>query len=173
MAQCAVCAKDKARTRDFKVEGQVFNVCWPCKKELGGDPNVIEKIRVIHFGIDEQGNRSSANTEPFNLIPMVTTPRIEGKEIEEYHGIVAAQAVEGINIFKDFVGGLRNLTGGRSETLQNIMKDLRQNAMIELQVEAEKAGGNAVVGLSMDFDEYAEGMMMLSVYGTAVTITNS
>ena len=45
-----------------------------------------------------------------------TTPNIEGKQIEQYLGIVSSEVIIGANVFKDIMGGLRDFFGGRSGT---------------------------------------------------------
>ena len=42
---------------------------------------------------------------------VTTTPTIEGYEIVEYLGIIAGEAVSGINMFKDLGAGIRNVFG--------------------------------------------------------------
>ena len=46
---------------------------------------------------------------------ITTTPRIEGKTITDYRGIVFGEVITGINVFKDIGAGLRNIFGGRSQ----------------------------------------------------------
>jgi uncharacterized protein YbjQ (UPF0145 family) len=43
---------------------------------------------------------------------VTTTPGIEGRSVSDYLGVVAAQGVLGINIFKDVTAGMRNIFGG-------------------------------------------------------------
>ncbi len=50
------------------------------------------------------------------------------------------------------------------------MKKMRVTALNEIKDEAFQLGANAVVGIKIDFDEYSEGMIMLSVSGTAVKV---
>ncbi len=71
-------------------------------------------------------------------------------------------------MFKDVFAGFRNVVGGRSQQLQASMKKMREQALRELKEEAFSVGADAIVGVKIDFDEYAEHMLMLSVSGTAV-----
>ncbi|MFN3448470.1 MAG: YbjQ family protein, partial [Roseococcus sp.] len=43
-----------------------------------------------------------------------TTSTIQGREVEAYLGVVFGDAVLGVNLFKDLLGGLRDIVGGRS-----------------------------------------------------------
>lgn len=103
-------------------------------------------------------------------IIITTTSNVEGVDIKEYKGIVGSQVMAGINMFKDAFAGLRNVIGGRSKKLQISMNQMRIQAIQELREEAYKIGANAVIGVKLDFDEYAEHMLMLSANGTAVVI---
>jgi uncharacterized protein YbjQ (UPF0145 family) len=38
---------------------------------------------------------------------ITTTPGIEGRSVSEYLGVVAAQGVLGVNVFKDVTAGMR------------------------------------------------------------------
>ena len=50
---------------------------------------------------------------------VTTTPGIEGRGISRYLGVVAAQGVLGVNVFKDVAAGMRNIFGGRSQSYEN------------------------------------------------------
>lgn len=101
---------------------------------------------------------------------VTTTPSIVDQPIQEYKGIVTGQVAAGVNVFKDIFSGIRNVVGGRSQALQETMKKMREEALRDLKEEAVDNGANAVVGVSLDFDEYAENMLLLTVTGTAVLV---
>ena len=42
-----------------------------------------------------------------------TTSSIQGREIDAYMGVVFGDAVLGVNVFKDFLGSIRDVIGGR------------------------------------------------------------
>lgn len=50
---------------------------------------------------------------------VTTTQSIEGYKITGYYGIVFGEVITGINIFKDFGAGIRNIVGGRSQGLKH------------------------------------------------------
>ncbi len=101
---------------------------------------------------------------------LTTTPVIEGKPVKQYLGIIGAQNVAGINVFKDMFAKISNVVGGRSDTLQQIMNRMRQQGLDELKEVAAMRGANAVISVRLDFDEYAEHMLMLNITGTAVIV---
>lgn len=103
---------------------------------------------------------------------ITTTPSFEGKKIVEYKGIVFGEVVSGVNFIKDFMGGLRDIVGGRSGTYENELAEARDKAVEEMMHRAKKMGANAVVGVDVDYEVLGEknGMLMVSVSGTAVVL---
>ena len=103
---------------------------------------------------------------------MTTTPTIQGKNIRDYRGIVTGEAIIGANIFKDFFAGIRDIVGGRSAAYEGELRNAREMALQELEEAARQQGGNAIVGIDLDYEVVGQGgsMLMVSASGTAVTI---
>ncbi|UIP07042.1 heavy metal-binding domain-containing protein [Erythrobacter sp. SDW2] len=101
-----------------------------------------------------------------------TTPTIEGRPIQNYLGIVTGEVIVGANIMRDLFAGIRDIVGGRSGSYERILADARNQAIEELQAECASRGGNAVVGIDLDYEVIgANGsMLMVSASGTAVRI---
>ncbi|KCZ63036.1 MAG: hypothetical protein CME99_12165 [Hyphomonas sp.] len=101
-----------------------------------------------------------------------TTPTLQGHDITEYKGLVTGEAIIGAHIFKDLFAGIRDVVGGRSEAYEKTIREAREVATREMCEEAARRGGNAVVGVDIDYEVVGQGgsMMMVSVSGTAVTI---
>lgn len=101
-----------------------------------------------------------------------TTHNIEGKSIEQYLGVVSAEVIIGANVFKDIMGGLRDIFGGRSGTYEKVLMEAKQHAMDELIQRSQVLGANAVVGIDLDFETVGGGgsMLMVIASGTAVRI---
>ncbi|MEM9250125.1 MAG: heavy metal-binding domain-containing protein [Pseudomonadota bacterium] len=100
---------------------------------------------------------------------VTTTPTIEGRKITTYHGVVVGEAILGANVFRDIFAGITDIIGGRSGAYEASLAEARETAMSELEERAARAGGNAVVGVDLDY-EVINNMLMVSVSGTAVTI---
>ncbi len=103
---------------------------------------------------------------------IITTPMIEGKKIVKYLGLVSGEAILGANIFKDFFAGIRDIVGGRSAAYEKELRRAKDIAIDEMKEEAKSLGGNAVVGVDLDYETIsigqAGGMLMVSASGTAV-----
>lgn len=102
-----------------------------------------------------------------------TTPSIEGRSISRYHGVVTGEAILGANIFKDFFAGIRDIVGGRSAAYERELHKAREIAFEEMTQKAKDAGGNAIIAIDIDYETVGErgGMLMVSVSGTAVTLS--
>lgn len=105
-------------------------------------------------------------------IIVTTTPTVEGRPIQDYLGIVTGEVIVGANIMRDMFASIRDIVGGRSGSYERILSDARQQAIEELQAACAERGGNAVVGIDLDYEVIgANGsMLMVSASGTAVRI---
>lgn len=103
---------------------------------------------------------------------ITTTPTVEGHSISSYKGLVTGEAIIGAHIFKDLFAGIRDIVGGRSEAYEKTIREARETAVREMMDEAQALGGNAVVGIDIDYEVVGQGgsMMMVSVSGTAVVL---
>ena len=103
---------------------------------------------------------------------VLTTPQIEGKRIVKYLGLVSGEAILGANIFKDLFAGIRDIVGGRSAAYEKELKKAKEIAIEEMKDQARSLGGNAVVGVDLDYETIqvgqTGGMLMVSASGTAV-----
>jgi uncharacterized protein YbjQ (UPF0145 family) len=103
---------------------------------------------------------------------ITTTPTIEGRRVASYRGIVSGEAILGANVFRDFFASIRDVVGGRAGSYERVLRDGRDTALQEMIEEAERLGAHAIVGVHLDYGALGknEGMMMVSVSGTAVTL---
>lgn len=103
---------------------------------------------------------------------ITTTHNVEGRPVQDYLGIINAQSIIGANIFKDFLGGLRDVFGGRSKTYEKVIEQAKEDALRELAEKAQAIGANAIVGVDLDFETIggSGSMLMVIASGTAVRI---
>ena len=99
-----------------------------------------------------------------------TTPNIEGRQVTEYLGVVVGEAILGAHIFKDIVGAVRDIGGGRAGAYEEELGHAREIAFEEMEQEARMLGADSIVGIDLDYEVIGMkgGMMMVSVSGTAV-----
>ncbi|MEZ5743563.1 MAG: heavy metal-binding domain-containing protein [Sphingomonadaceae bacterium] len=103
---------------------------------------------------------------------VTTTPAIEGRPVREYKGIVTGEVIIGANMFKDLFASIRDIVGGRAGAYERVLREAREGAIREMEEEATRVGGNAVVGVDLDYEVIGDtgSMLMVSASGTAVVV---
>lgn len=101
---------------------------------------------------------------------ITTTPNVEGKAIREYKGIVTGEAIMGANIFRDFFASITDIVGGRSAAYEKELGKARAVAQDEMIAKARELGADAIVGVDLDYEVIRDGMLMVSISGTAVKL---
>jgi uncharacterized protein YbjQ (UPF0145 family) len=103
---------------------------------------------------------------------MSTTAVVEGRPVSRYHGIVTGEAIIGANVFRDLFASVRDIVGGRSATYEKALAEARTLALKEMEGRAQELGANGIIGIDLDYEVLgkANGMLMVSASGTAVTL---
>ena len=65
-----------------------------------------------------------------------TTPVIEGKRITKYYGIVSGETIIGAKIFRDFLAGIRDVIGGRSNSYEKVLREAKNSALRGMEEQA-------------------------------------
>ena len=92
-----------------------------------------------------------------------------------FGGLVGAayfNNIIGANIVKDLLAGIRDIVGGRAGAYEKALRQAREEALREMATEAKARGAEAVVAVDLDYEVLGtgNGMLMVSVSGTAVTL---
>lgn len=105
-------------------------------------------------------------------IAVTTTFTIEGSRIIAYRGLVRGIVVRAPTIAQGFVGGLKNIIGGRIGAYTEMCEQARQQAFDSMLEHARALGANAIVGVRYDASEVVSKGSATEVlcYGTAVVI---
>lgn len=140
----------------------------------------VTKARQLGISVEELLDREAAAIEEEEAFAehlenfLVTTETaVPDLVVEERLGVVTAEVVIGMHLFKDISVGVRNTVGGRSETYQKDLREMREQALEEIKREAATLGANAVIAMDLDYQEIgskASSMLMLVASGTAVKI---
>ncbi len=103
---------------------------------------------------------------------VTTTHSIEGRRIVAYQGLVAGEAILGANLFRDLFASVRDIVGGRSGAYEKVLNDARETAIADMTDKAADVGGNAVIGVDIDYETVGTNgsMLMVTAAGTAVVI---
>ena len=103
---------------------------------------------------------------------VLTTHTVEGKRVRKYLGLVSGEAILGANLFKDLFAGIRDIVGGRAAAYERELHKAKTIAIQEMVNQAQVLGGNAVLGVDLDYETIGQNgsMLMVSASGTAVEI---
>lgn len=101
-----------------------------------------------------------------------TTATLEGRPVRDYLGIVTGEVIVGANLFRDLFASVRDLVGGRSGAYEDVLARARNEALAEMEEAARQLGGNAVIGVDIDYEVLGQkgSMLMVSASGTAVRV---
>jgi len=102
------------------------------KQMLIEDKNLNESNLNYLKRLDGQIISKSKKGKKFDEPIVTTTEAIQGKTIVEYFGIVSGHAVMGMNFVTDMIGGIRDVIGGRSGTLESYFLEARELALDEM-----------------------------------------
>ena len=96
----------------------------------------------------------------------------DGARISRFLGIVNGEAIIGANIFRDMFSSVRDVVGGRAGGYERALSGARDAAVADMKEAAVAMGANGIVGIDFDYEVLGEanGMMMVCVSGTAVTM---
>ncbi len=107
---------------------------------------------------------------------VTTESTLSGYTVDERIEVISAECVFGMNIFKDFFAGIRDVFGGRSKSSQKVLRDARHTCLTELRREALIVGANAIIAVDMDYSEISgdgKSMLFLVTTGTACLVTKN
>lgn len=104
---------------------------------------------------------------------VTSTDSIEGRPVVQYLGMVAGEAIMGVNIFRDLFSSIRDIVGGRAGGYQAALREARDAAFADMTAAAQAIGADAIVGVDVDYEVLGKenGMLMVSVNGTAVRLS--
>jgi len=104
---------------------------------------------------------------------VTTTFTIEGHTIREYKGIVRGIVVRSPTLVQGFLGGLKQIIGGRIGANTEMCEQTREAAYNQMVEHALLLGANAIVGTRYDGSDVTSGSggaTEVLCYGTAVVV---
>lgn len=101
---------------------------------------------------------------------VTTTQLIEDYKIIEYKGIVRGLVVRSPNIMQGFLGGLKNVVGGKIGSYAQMCEKTRLEAFDLMVKHAAELQANAVIGMNYDTSELGATITEVLCYGTAVIV---
>lgn len=101
---------------------------------------------------------------------VVTTDKVEGKQIVKTLGLVRGSTIRARHVGRDIMASLRNIVGGEITDYTKMLAESREQAIHRMVQEAEGLGANAIVGTRFVTSMVMSGASELLAYGTAVEI---
>ena len=101
-------------------------------------------------------------------IIVTTTNSIDGQKIISYIDISSVEIVIGTGAISELTGGLSDIFGERSSGFENKLNEAKKAALSKLKFEAYNAGGNAVIGIDLDYTEFSSNRIGVVANGTIV-----
>lgn len=103
-------------------------------------------------------------------VMITTTNYFEGFKIKRYIDIVSVEVVIGTGVFSEISTSIEDLFGMRSTTFEKKLHTAKDFAIKKIKYLAFEKGGNAVVGVDLDYTEFSNNRIGLIVNGTIVEI---
>jgi len=94
----------------------------------------------------------------------------EGYEIVEYLGFVNVQSVLSSNFFKGFAAGVSEMSDSESEKLTGKLEQVNETALKRLQTIAARKKADAVIGVELNYTQFASYSVGTIASGTAVRL---
>ena len=175
--QCVVCGTNKNPSSMYSSD-----TCYECAEKSRLCSKCVNSSvakswvdsRCPRCGFCNEGTARMTKeklTALFDAVKLTTTPTYPNLDIEEVKGVITAECVFGMNVFRDFFAGMTDFFGGRSEASQKVLRDARETCLNELKKEAYELGADGVIGIDLDYSEISgkgKGMLFLVASGTAV-----
>ncbi len=103
---------------------------------------------------------------------VTTTPNIQGRVIRHYLGLVETQTAFASKMLSGTPQAVKEVAKGQPVIIEGYIDDAREMALRHLEKTAEEAGGNAIVGLAVDYQVLGaqNDVMFVFIRGTAVVV---
>ena len=137
--------------------------------------NITDLQNAIDIALAKSHKRLALNVKPKKLrtkskskIMVTTETYLHGMSYERLD-VITAECSYGMNIFKDLFAGIRDVVGGRSKSVQKIVRESKDIVIDELKQQAVEAGADAIIGIDLDYTEFGHiGMFLVIGSGTLV-----
>jgi uncharacterized protein YbjQ (UPF0145 family) len=148
--------------------------CDSCGKtiEYGGFWSLPEKAAIVKINEKVYCKRCAQQfvDEAVSRVIMTTTPNIDGYVVKRYIDIDSVEIVIGTGVFSEFSGSVADFLGERSTMFEKKLQTAKQLALKKLKFDAFNKGGNAVIGIDLDYTEFSHNRIGLIANGTIVEV---
>ena len=142
------------------------SACLNKASQLNYPHDVLESLNK-HFKEKEKKVKMSLE---LNQYLMTTGSVLQGYEIKEYLGVITGQVVLGTGFLSGFEASIADLTGGESLSYTEKLDAARKEAQNRAIKKSIMLGGNALIGVDIEFSSFSNDMISVVVSGTSVKV---
>lgn len=141
-------------------------MCSLCSK-----PKIDEAIQKARLEIPNLLRKYEAWVKSVPVVSIPNPPEWDFSALR----IVTAQTVIGTGVIAEIGSDVTDFFGGQSSIYQSKLQKGEDTCLKTLQSKCVEAGGNAIVGVDVDYGQAgaSKGMLMVCMTGTAVALNNS
>lgn len=172
----AICVRCGQARRDEDIQD---GLCIYCRNidDLELDDDAVDHDRRM-LSRDRSASVPVASVDKAAVRDVVLTTAfdIPGRRIGQVIEIVGAEVAVGMSIFKDIANAWRDTFGGRSNSVQNTLREARTQCLVELRREAFRLDADGVIAVRFCYNEASVatgtggGILIVSATGTAVKL---
>jgi len=119
----------------------------------------------------EQAARYEPDTpDELRNIIITTTHNIDGYKVIKYLGIESIEYVLGTGVFSEITSSFQDFFGARSTAYETKLGKAKKNVIDGLKYLAHLKGGNAVIGVNLNYTEFSGDRVGLIASGTIVQV---
>jgi len=146
-------------------------ICSDCGKERKPRDKPYTKLKVGGSVCEECANiRRAENIRNLENVILTTTNNVDGYRVVEYIGIGSVEVVIGTGIISEFGASVANVFGGRATEFEIKLNKGKEASLLKLKYAAFEVGGNAVIGIDLDYTEFKSNTIGIVASGTIVKI---
>lgn len=103
-------------------------------------------------------------------MPVTSGYNFEGSRIENYLGFVSAEVVLGMGFFRGIGADFADFFGTESQGLGRKLLEAKTAVFTKLRKDVWALGGNAIIGIDLDYTMFGNSLVGVIASGTAVII---
>ena len=103
-------------------------------------------------------------------MPVTSGHSFEGSRIEDYLGFVSSEVVLGMGFFRGIGADFADFFGTESQGLARKLMEAKKAVFTKLRQDVVAMGGNAIIGIDLDYTMFGSSLVGVIASGTAVTI---
>lgn len=145
--------------------------CAKCRINLQFAIANLEQLQTQWHEDESRSALAQEMAKKMDNLLLATTPIIQGQTVSQYLGVVSSGVVMGTGFLSELGAGVADFFGTRAGGFQDKLSRARETALQELKEQAVTRGGDAVIGLDLDYLTIAANMLMVSANGTVVRLS--